>query len=178
MAVRQLPHGVVKLISSTQVISSVSSVVKELLENAIDAGASVIDIKLVSWSLYFCSFILRAGNADTLCRCSPNYVLLIWYDVSIISMRLIFMYKCHYNIVGVSKWRHVYIVKTDHTSLLQEKYGLDKIEVRDNGYGINTSDVYHVCLPSYTSKIYSLEDLGKYVICKCKLSYPRLSFSC
>lgn len=48
MAVKQLPRGVVKLISSTQIISSVSSVVKELVENSIDAGATVIDIKLVS----------------------------------------------------------------------------------------------------------------------------------
>lgn len=54
MAVKQLPHGVVKLISSTQIISSVSSVVKELMENSIDAGATVIDIKLVSSLLNIC----------------------------------------------------------------------------------------------------------------------------
>lgn len=47
MSVQQLPKGVIKLISSTQVINSVSSVIKELLENSIDAGATSVDIKLV-----------------------------------------------------------------------------------------------------------------------------------
>ncbi|XP_065214466.1 PMS1 protein homolog 1-like [Planococcus citri] len=46
MSIQQLPHGVIKQISSAQVINSISSAVKELLENALDAGATVIDIKL------------------------------------------------------------------------------------------------------------------------------------
>lgn len=47
MAMKQLPSETIKLISSTQVITSASSVVKELLENSIDAQATVIEIRLV-----------------------------------------------------------------------------------------------------------------------------------
>lgn len=47
MSIQPLPRGVIKQISSAQVINSVSSAVKELFENALDAGATVIDIKLV-----------------------------------------------------------------------------------------------------------------------------------
>lgn len=47
MAMKQLPSETIKLISSTQVITSASSVVKELMENAIDAQATVIEIRLV-----------------------------------------------------------------------------------------------------------------------------------
>lgn len=47
MSMKQLPADTIKLISSTQVITSVSSVVKELLENSIDAHATTIDIRLV-----------------------------------------------------------------------------------------------------------------------------------
>ncbi|XP_066993378.2 PMS1 protein homolog 1 [Anabrus simplex] len=46
MAVVQLPASTRKLISSSQVITSVSSVVKELVENAIDAQATNIEVKL------------------------------------------------------------------------------------------------------------------------------------
>lgn len=46
MPVAKLPLATVKLIGSSQVITSVSSVIKELLENAIDAGAKNIEIKL------------------------------------------------------------------------------------------------------------------------------------
>lgn len=51
-----LPSSTVRLIASSQVITSVSSVVKELIENSLDAGASSIEIKLVSSCLWF-SFI-------------------------------------------------------------------------------------------------------------------------
>ena len=44
---KRLPKSTVKLITSTQVITSVVSVVKELIENALDAKATSIDIKLV-----------------------------------------------------------------------------------------------------------------------------------
>lgn len=47
MSMKQLPLETIKLISSTQVITSSSTVVKELLENAIDAQATLIDIRLV-----------------------------------------------------------------------------------------------------------------------------------
>lgn len=47
MVMKRLSPETIKLISSTQVITSVSSVVKELLENAIDAHATTIEIRLV-----------------------------------------------------------------------------------------------------------------------------------
>ncbi|XP_060870701.1 PMS1 protein homolog 1-like isoform X3 [Metopolophium dirhodum] len=88
MSMKQLPSETIKLISSTQVITSASSVVKELMENSIDANATIIDIRL-------------------------------------------------------------------------DNYGLDKIEIRDNGVGISHSDVYVMCLRNYTSKISEISDLGK-----------------
>jgi DNA mismatch repair ATPase MutL len=48
MPLAPLPPKTVKLIGSSQVITSVSSVIKELMENSIDAGAQHIEIKLVS----------------------------------------------------------------------------------------------------------------------------------
>ncbi|CAH1399041.1 unnamed protein product [Nezara viridula] len=51
MSLKQLPHSTIKLISSAQVITSVSSVVKELIENSIDAGATNIEIKLENHGL-------------------------------------------------------------------------------------------------------------------------------
>ena len=47
-AMNHLPSSTVRLISSTQVITSVSSAIKELLENALDAGATSLEVKLVS----------------------------------------------------------------------------------------------------------------------------------
>lgn len=49
------------------------------------------------------------------------------------------------------------------TFILQDNYGLDKIEVKDNGSGINRVDVWNMCKKSYTSKISSFEDLSKYL---------------
>lgn len=43
-----LPSSTVRLIASSQVITSVSSAVKELIENSLDAGATSIEVKLVS----------------------------------------------------------------------------------------------------------------------------------
>lgn len=51
MVMKRLSPETIKLISSTQVITSVSSVVKELLENAIDAHATTIEIRLVKIKL-------------------------------------------------------------------------------------------------------------------------------
>lgn len=45
---KQLPGETIRLLSSSQVITSVVSVVKELIENSLDASATGIDIKLVS----------------------------------------------------------------------------------------------------------------------------------
>lgn len=47
---KQLPPDTVRLLSSSQVITSVLNVVKELMENSLDAGATSIDVKLVHFS--------------------------------------------------------------------------------------------------------------------------------
>ncbi|XP_051478911.1 PMS1 protein homolog 1 isoform X3 [Apus apus] len=46
---KQLPAETVRLLSSSQVITSVVSVVKELIENSLDAGATNVDIKLENY---------------------------------------------------------------------------------------------------------------------------------
>jgi len=48
MAMHQLSSETVRLLSSSQVITSVHAVVKELLENSLDSKATNIEIKLVS----------------------------------------------------------------------------------------------------------------------------------
>ncbi|XP_005089471.1 PMS1 protein homolog 1 [Aplysia californica] len=81
-----LPPSAVRLIGSGQVITSVFSVVKELIENSVDAGATAIDIKL-------------------------------------------------------------------------DNYGLDRIEIIDNGCGVKVEDVPFMAKRHYTSKITSTDDL-------------------
>lgn len=44
----ELPANTAHKISMGQVVTSVFSVVKELVENALDAGASSVDVRLVS----------------------------------------------------------------------------------------------------------------------------------
>lgn len=44
---KQLSAETVRLLTSSQVVTSVVSVVKELIENSLDAGSSSIDVKLV-----------------------------------------------------------------------------------------------------------------------------------
>ncbi|XP_061579843.1 LOW QUALITY PROTEIN: PMS1 protein homolog 1 [Cololabis saira] len=83
---KQLPPETARLLSSSQVITSVVNVVKELIENSLDAGASSIDVKL-------------------------------------------------------------------------DNYGLDRIEVRDNGHGIKAGDTPVMAVRHFTSKICSHEDL-------------------
>ncbi|KAJ8351637.1 hypothetical protein SKAU_G00231130 [Synaphobranchus kaupii] len=83
---KPLPAETIRLLSSSQVITSVLNVVKELLENSLDAGASSVDVKL-------------------------------------------------------------------------ENYGLDRIEVRDNGCGIGAADAAVMAVRHYTSKISSHQDL-------------------
>ncbi|XP_032756961.1 PMS1 protein homolog 1 [Rattus rattus] len=46
---KQLPAATVRLLSSSQTITSVVSVVKELIENSLDAGANSIDVKLENY---------------------------------------------------------------------------------------------------------------------------------
>nr|XP_020658518.1 PMS1 protein homolog 1 isoform X3 [Pogona vitticeps] len=46
---KELPPDTVRLLSSSQVITSVVSVVKELVENSLDANATTVDIKLENY---------------------------------------------------------------------------------------------------------------------------------
>lgn len=48
---KQLPPDTVRLLSSSQVVTSVVNVVKELMENSLDAGATSIDVKLENFGL-------------------------------------------------------------------------------------------------------------------------------
>lgn len=47
MTISALDKDTVKLITTTQVITSISTAAKELIENALDAGAKNIEINLV-----------------------------------------------------------------------------------------------------------------------------------
>ena len=84
--IEALPTSTVHLIKSSQVITSLVSIVKELVENAIDAGATILTVRL-------------------------------------------------------------------------ENFGFDRIEVRDNGSGINEKNAAFVALPHHTSKIKNFSDL-------------------
>ncbi|KAF8792416.1 PMS1 protein like protein [Argiope bruennichi] len=86
--IKELPKSSSHLLSCTQVITSVQSVVKELLENALDSHATSVEIKL-------------------------------------------------------------------------ENFGLEKIEIKDNGGGILKDDIQFVAKPHCTSKITSHLDLTK-----------------
>ncbi|GBM46666.1 PMS1 1 [Araneus ventricosus] len=88
--IKELPKSTSHLLSCTQVITSVQSVVKELLENALDSHATSVEIKL-------------------------------------------------------------------------ENFGLEKIEVKDNGDGIIKDDILFVAKPHCTSKITSHLDLVKII---------------
>ncbi|XP_064088843.1 PMS1 protein homolog 1-like [Macrobrachium nipponense] len=87
MVLTALPQDTVRLIKSTQVITTPSSIVKELVENSLDASATTVSVKL-------------------------------------------------------------------------EKFGFIRLEVRDNGSGINENDVECLAKPHYTSKISSFADLS------------------
>lgn len=47
-AISELPASTVKLITATQIATSVSNIVKELTENSLDAGSTIVRVKLVT----------------------------------------------------------------------------------------------------------------------------------
>ena len=47
---KKLPANTIRLLSSTQVITGSSSIVKELIENSLDANATSLEIRIVSMS--------------------------------------------------------------------------------------------------------------------------------
>ena len=57
---KPLPSETIRLLSSSQVITSVLNVVKELLENSLDAGASSIDVKLVISLLFKHTMLMQS----------------------------------------------------------------------------------------------------------------------
>lgn len=76
---KQLPSSTVRLIGSSQVIVSVFSVVKELVENALDANATSIDIKLVNlhlkylvWYMNFRYNFLSLNQLNLLCSAGAD----------------------------------------------------------------------------------------------------------
>lgn len=60
MSITSLDENTVRLITTTQIITSVYSAVKELSENAFDANAKNIEINLVrTWSLFILFFYIH-----------------------------------------------------------------------------------------------------------------------
>jgi len=58
MGLSKLQDSTISRLSSSQVISSVASVVKELVENAFDAGATTVDVKLVSLFIIYANYAI------------------------------------------------------------------------------------------------------------------------
>lgn len=83
-----LPPSTVKLIASSQVITSVSSAVKELIENSHDAGATSIEVKLVSRDLLCLKshVILSVGNGSP--TVTPTQYLGSFVNISARKLRL------------------------------------------------------------------------------------------
>ena len=64
MSIRPLPAPSIHQISSGQVIPSLHSAVKELLENALDAGASSIEIRLADWGTTSIEVVDNGSGVD------------------------------------------------------------------------------------------------------------------
>jgi len=71
---QSLPSDTVRLLGSSQVITSVFSVVKELVENSFDADSTSVDIKLVR-------IILAVFRMGRVFRTKTQYVLLPLFSV-------------------------------------------------------------------------------------------------
>ena len=72
----------VRLLGSTQVITSVFSVVKELIENALDADATTVDVRLVSkskskTSLHFLGTGLFAPESESVRPIFNRYYIIM-----------------------------------------------------------------------------------------------------
>ena len=85
----QLPETTVRSLSSNQVIISVSAAVKELIENSLDAGATNIEVKLVSTSVIVIVIKVighRArGIQDCFLKINLHILSKIWVGTCIIS---------------------------------------------------------------------------------------------
>ena len=55
-SLQKLPSDTVRLVSSSQVITSIVSIVKELVENSLDAQSDNIEVKLVSRKSFLTAF--------------------------------------------------------------------------------------------------------------------------
>lgn len=78
---KQLSAATVRLLSSSQVITSVVSVVKELIENSLDAGATSIDVKLVS-VLEMLPTTFKAKKELDRCFLLTNYLFFLYIPVN------------------------------------------------------------------------------------------------
>ena len=74
---QQLGGETVRLLAGSQTISSVQAVVKELVENSLDAGATNIEVKLVSRCLASSRSPLSPGEY-MLCMFVCVFCVLVW----------------------------------------------------------------------------------------------------
>ncbi|XP_019630409.1 PREDICTED: PMS1 protein homolog 1-like [Branchiostoma belcheri] len=70
-SLQPLPAATARLLSSTQVITSVFSVVKELVENSLDAQATSVDVKLESFGF---EKIVVSDNGSGISRADAEYM--------------------------------------------------------------------------------------------------------
>ncbi|CAG0923176.1 unnamed protein product, partial [Notodromas monacha] len=76
MVLKRLGEDTVRLVSSSQVITSVASVVKECVENSLDAGATIVEVRLEDYG--FDSIVVKdngcgLNDEDAKCMALPHY---------------------------------------------------------------------------------------------------------